>query len=162
MILTTYTGEKVQTKGESKVQVKHNKQYFKLPIVVVEGRTRSLLGRNWLREINRNWEEIFTMNATSIVRSLVQKYPKVFQSDLGTLQGTKARIHIEKDVKPIYCKARPVPYLLRAKVENKIQQQVDEGTIEPIQFNERAAPIVPIVKEDGSLRICGDYKMTVN
>ena len=56
MILTTYKGEKMQVKGESKVQVKYNKQYFELPIVVVEGRTRSLLGRNWLREIKLGWE----------------------------------------------------------------------------------------------------------
>ena len=86
----------------------------------------------------------------------------MFQSGLGTLQGTEARIHVDKDAKPIYCKARPVPYLLKAKIENKIQQLVDEGTIEPVQFSEWAAPIVPIVKEDGSVRICGDYKMTVN
>ena len=37
-----------------------------------------------------------------------------------------------------------------------------EGTVEPAQFAEWAAPIVPIVKEDKSIRICGDYKVTVN
>ena len=34
--------------------------------------------------------------------------------------------------------------------------------IEPIQFADWAAPIVPVMKRDGSIWICGDYKVTVN
>ena len=38
----------------------------------------------------------------------------------------------------------------------------EEGIIEPVDFSEWAAPIVPVVKRDGSIRICGDYKLTIN
>ena len=31
-----------------------------------------------------------------------------------------------------------------------------------MQFADWAAPIVPIVKEDGRIRICGDYRVTIN
>ena len=34
--------------------------------------------------------------------------------------------------------------------------------IELIEFSEWAAPIVPVLKKDGSIIICGDYKVTVN
>ena len=34
--------------------------------------------------------------------------------------------------------------------------------IEPVQFSDWAAPIVPVLKSDGRVRICGDYKVTIN
>ena len=48
------------------------------------------------------------------------------------------------------------------KIETELDRLVKEGTIEPVEFLEWATLIVPIVKEDGTIRICGDYKQTVN
>ena len=36
------------------------------------------------------------------------------------------------------------------------------GVITQVQFADWAAPIVPVIKNDGSVRICGDYKVTIN
>ncbi|KAL0151831.1 hypothetical protein M9458_052832 [Cirrhinus mrigala] len=47
-------------------------------------------------------------------------------------------------------------------VEAELQRLVEEKIIEPVQFAEWAAPIVPVKKPDGSIWICGDYKLTVN
>ena len=38
----------------------------------------------------------------------------------------------------------------------------EQGIISPIQFSSWTAPIVTAVKQDGTVRICGDYKVTIN
>ena len=63
---------------------------------------------------------------------------------------------------PKFCKAQPVPYAMKGKIEEELKRLLEEGTIVSVQFSEWAAPIVPIMKHNNSIRICGDYKTTVN
>lgn len=46
--------------------------------------------------------------------------------------------------------------------EAELQRLAEEKIIEPVQLAEWAAPIVPVKKPDGSIQICGGYKLTVN
>ena len=48
------------------------------------------------------------------------------------------------------------------KVEKELRRLEEQGVIAPVEFSDWAAPIVPVVKKDGSIRICGDYRLTVN
>ena len=71
-------------------------------------------------------------------------------------------LFVHDSCKPAFFKARTVPYALRKKVEAELDRLEKVGVIEKVQFSAWAAPIVSILKRDGSLRICGDYKLTVN
>ena len=56
-----------------------------------------------------------------------------------------------------------MPYALREKVEAELLRLEKSGVIEKVQFSEWAAPVVPILKRDGSIRLCAwDYKLTIN
>ena len=96
------------------------------------------------------------------LQELLERHGEVFQAELGTLRGYEAKIHVDPGAKPRFCKARTVPYTLREKVEQELDRLTKEGIIQPIQFTDWAAPIVPVMKKDGtSLQICGDFKVTV-
>ena len=55
-----------------------------------------------------------------------------------------------------------MPYSLKPAVEEELARLQRDGIIEPVKFSEWAAPIVAGVKPDGQVRICGDYRLTVN
>ena len=93
---------------------------------------------------------------------LINQYSEVSRDGLGTLTGPRTKIYVETEAKPKFLETRPVPYAMKGKIEAELKRLQDEGTIEPVQFSEWAAPIVPILKPDGSIRICGDYKTAVN
>ena len=86
----------------------------------------------------------------------------MFKEELSEIKGIKAKISINPQAQPCFCKPRPVPISLRNKVEKELERLEKEGIIEAIEHADWAAPIVPVVKGDGSIRICGDYRLTVN
>ena len=55
-----------------------------------------------------------------------------------------------------------VPYALKEKIGKELDRLEDAGVLKKVIYSDWAAPIVPVVKKDGSIRICGDYKVTIN
>ena len=55
-----------------------------------------------------------------------------------------------------------MPYALKPKVEEELRRLQNEGILTKVEWSEWATPIVPVPKKDGSVRLCGDYKVTVN
>ena len=55
-----------------------------------------------------------------------------------------------------------MPYALREKIKKELDHLEKTGIIITVEFSDWAAPVVLVVKPDGSVRLCGDYKTTVN
>ena len=77
----------------------------------------------------------------------------------GSMRRIKAQ---DQGAESKYIKARAVPYALRTNVELELETLEREGIISPVEFSEWEAPIVPVAKPNGTVRICRDYKLTVN
>jgi len=56
----------------------------------------------------------------------------------------------------------PVPFCQKEKVEAERERLERNGIIRTRQFAQWAATIVAVPKSDGSVRVCGDYKVSVN
>ena len=162
--LKTYTGELISLKGLIQVPVTYNDQTKMLDLLVVKGSGPPLMGRDWLHEIKLNWSELFHLQQTAkpSCSRIIDSHQNVFKDGMGCIKGTSAKFVVRSDATPKFYGARPVPYSLRPKVEEELNRLERDGIITPVEFSEWTAPIVPVVKRDGSIRICGDYKLTVN
>ncbi|GFX44477.1 transposon Tf2-9 polyprotein [Trichonephila clavipes] len=69
---------------------------------------------------------------------------------------------MKPNYKPVFFKPRPVPFALKERIETELNRLVAEDIIEPVTYSDWATPIVPAIKQNGNLRICGDYKVTIN
>ena len=159
--LRTYTGEEILVVGGTTVKVQCQEQVGQMPLVVVAGNGPSLLGRDWLVKIKLDWSSIFSMRAPEL-QDILDRHEMIFSPGPGKILGGEARLHVDPDVQPRFLKARPIPYALRVKVETELNKLEEEGVIVPVQHSEWAAPIVPVLKDNGTVRICGDFKQTTN
>lgn len=93
---------------------------------------------------------------------IFKKYHKLFSPGSGVYNKAKFTIKMRTQTTSVFHKARTMPFAIKEKVSNEIDRLVKEKTITPVETSEWGTPIVPIIKPDGTVRICGDYKVTVN
>ena len=160
--LHTYSGEQLVVLGELQVIVHYNEQTVSLPLIVLKDSGPNLFGRNWLEQIRLNWPQLCTVKSSSALQDVLDQHEAVFRDELGKLTGTQVSIEIDSDTQPRFFKPRPLPFTLKPKVEDELDRLQSNGVISPVTFSKWAAPIVPVMKSDGKIRICGDYKLTVN
>ncbi|XP_068697684.1 uncharacterized protein [Montipora foliosa] len=91
--LRTYTGEGLDIIGQAHVQVAYQDQTANLPLQIIKGKGPSLFGRNWLRDIKLNWGSIKRISCN--LDNVLTKHKSVFNDELGTMQGTKARLFVK-------------------------------------------------------------------
>ena len=152
--------------GVMTVKVKYGEYINTHELYVVEGSGPSLLGRAWLETLRLDWQSLkvnsVTGNAPESLESVLRKHEEVFSSEPGTMKEFEAKLTVRPGTKPRFCRPRPVPYALQGAVERELDRLERNGVVERVSHSDWAAPIVPVPKPDGNVRICGDYKVTVN
>ncbi|KAL4131703.1 hypothetical protein QTP88_008978 [Uroleucon formosanum] len=80
----------------------------------------------------------------------------------GWINKYQILLNIKKGATQKFFKPRSIPSALKSKVESEIDRLIDNNILTPVNYSEWATPIVPILKPDGTVRICGDFKITIN
>ena len=161
--LKTWSGQKVEILGTTTVHVNYNDQTKDLPLFVTKNNGQALLGRTWIEQMKLDWKSIFSMNLNSGLEILKEEYKELFDESKEPVKDFKVTLVLKENAQPKFMKARSLPFAMKASVEEELDRLQTEGIIEKVTRSEWATPIVPIVKSDGkSLRICGDYKTTLN
>ena len=168
--LQSYPNRSLKVLGQCQVEVYVHGKTAQLPLIVVEGSGTPLFGRNWLEQIQLDWVEIIKINAITSqtsqspqgLQTLLTKYKQVFQEELGQCKGVKAHLHVKAEATPKFFRPRPIPLSMKEKVEADLDRKEKQGILEKIEVSDWAAPIVPVSKPDGTVRVCGDYKVTIN
>ena len=166
-ILRTYTGDDIKVLGKIEMLTEHKKNKEIVPIIVVEGSGPNLLGRDLIRKLNMEKDILKVPCPVNLLTSanksiIVNKHANLFNNEMGLVKNHPATLLYDDKAEPKFYKARPVPYAMKNKVDAELERLEKEGIIEPVKTSNWAAPIVPILKPDKSVRICGDYKLTVN
>ena len=73
------------------------------------------------------------------------------------LKSAKTKLTLREGSQPKFHKEGPVPYAMKSKVGAELKRLERE-----VRFSDWATPIVPVIKPNGTVQICGDYKGTVN
>ncbi|XP_058049000.1 uncharacterized protein K02A2.6-like, partial [Ahaetulla prasina] len=156
-----YQGNRIPVRGTTTVRVEYGQHKKTLPITLVEGTLPSLLGLDWFRALGMGVTGIHR-NGCDLQNALMEEFAEVFEDRLGKYKGTPISFNLDPQVAPIRLKARRVPFALKPKIDREIDKLVSQGILVPVDHAKWETPIVTPIKPDGSIRICADYKATLN
>ncbi|GFX19438.1 retrovirus-related Pol polyprotein from transposon 412 [Trichonephila clavipes] len=164
IVFKTYKGDSIIPLGYVTVRVQYKNQKVNLNLYIVKENLDTILGREWLYKIHLDWPAIkaFRAKTEQNLNNLLREYKDIFDDKLGEINNYEAKLKLRHGVKPIFCRVRTVPFALKGRVENEIDRLEKEGIIEKVDSSEWATPVDPVVKSDGSIRLCADYSVTLN
>lgn len=140
-------GGNVNCLGYFIAETYRNNQKFLFRVFVVKGNEQS---------------NLLSRGASSALK-LVQRIDEIPQSifgHTGLINCDPVKIELKSDAVPYsVTTARRIPFPLLPKVEQELEKMLRDGIIEKVsEPTDWCAPMVPVPKPNGNIRICVDYK----
>ncbi|XP_041970770.1 uncharacterized protein K02A2.6-like [Aricia agestis] len=149
--------------NQQPLAVTYERNTRELDVYVVRGGGPPLLGRDFISLFNLHLTTChFVSSVNNCVQDLERQYPEVFSSKLGMFNKYKVKLRLRDDAKPVFIKARPLAFSLRDKIGEELERLVGLGILKPVEHSRFASPVVPVLKRDGSVRLCVDYSVSIN
>jgi len=150
--LRTYDNHELKVFGEFEVILIDSEKYIPIILKVVRSdKNFGLIGKETVDLL---------VNSIEINEQLKEKN----ECNLGVIKNEKAKLELMEETKPIFCSARAIPLPLVDLVDKELDRMKDLGIIEEIPEGGSAwaSPLVCSRKPNGSIRLCCDYKVTIN
>jgi hypothetical protein len=134
-----------------------------LTLVVDEPQTVNSTVVDKLRKVDQGKTSIVQVSdSNALMIHLQTNFKSVFEEGLGKCTMLKAHLYLKPDVKPVFCKARPVSQKAQEAIEAELDRLLSIGAIRSIDYSSWAAPFVAVGKRDGKLRLCSDFSTGLN
>ncbi|KAJ8873519.1 hypothetical protein PR048_024337 [Dryococelus australis] len=91
---------------------------------------------------------------TGAAVSVLPEQAQGSSGSIGELEAKASRSYPQRD----WYHHRTVPYALKPRGEQELEMLVSQGIIYPVTKSDWATPLVCVMKEDGGLRLCADFK----
>ena len=158
-----YSGDPISLVGQCTLKVSYKGLDVQQKFLVVKSNSVNLLGRDLCTKLNIN---ILLPDDVSLVHSVSDNVLGQFRDYLSDdfQSQVKQTVHLQvlSDSPPVFCKARTVPVRMRDSVKKELERLQAAGKITKVFASDWASPTVNVCKADGSVRICGDFSVSVN
>ena len=130
--------------------------------IVIEGHGNPLLGRKTsldLGILKMGPSEVNSINSTKMTKDqIIHDYSKCFEG-FGKLKDFQLQIPIDPEVEPVIQNVRRVPFNLREKLGNKLDELEKLDIIEKVNEPSKwISPVVVVPKPGGDIRLCVDMR----
>ncbi|XP_065223070.1 uncharacterized protein K02A2.6-like [Planococcus citri] len=174
----SFSGAITPALGYVTVDVSYKDRKTRSNLYIVPPGHATLMGREWIRTLKVTLEEldldqqksnsfdypVYTSEATpqEKLSSILEEYSELFEPKIGRIPNFAVNLQLRENATPKLLRERTVPYALRSKVDAALDVLEKQGIITPVSSSDWGSPLVVVLKQDNEVRLCIDYKVTVN
>lgn len=171
---TVANGKECKVLG--RINITLNGKYSTQAVVIQSAKPfLPLVGRTWLDLISPDWRKLFsgsTSNSKLIcqvesdverrISEIKRDFSCVFEPSSEPIREFKVKFVLREGSSPKFLKAIPVPFAIRERVSLAFEDMERKGIIERVKHSDWASQVVIVPKKNGDIRICCNYKPTLN
>ncbi|XP_048485458.1 uncharacterized protein K02A2.6-like isoform X2 [Plutella xylostella] len=166
--ICVYNGHKIKPLGYFTARITYEDKCEEIKLYVIKNGGPPLLGRDFLSKFSlqfttaRNNNIEINDDYENDAKQIATEFSDLWKDELGTFNKFKVTLRLKDNVQPKFFKPRNVPFALKEKVNDELKRLTSLGILVPVTNSDYATPIVPVLKENGKVRIAGDYSITLN
>jgi hypothetical protein len=161
-----YGNNPIKIIGESRLSVRLNNRVVNHNFIVVDNKHVCLFGRDLCDKFNVKIAFQEGINVHSVApldkNSIFNKYSYFLSDSYKSCVKNKITLQVEGESGQMFFKPRSVPFRYRVLVKEELERLEKAGIITRVVSSDIASPIVAVLKSNGSVRICGDFSVTIN